>query len=139
MLPKRECQSITVWTIGYDNRSIEAILKLLNKHQIKIVVDVRRFPTSKIEHFKQESMKQWLCMYKIKYVWLGEELGGYRKGGYKKYMRTKIFKMGVQKLLNIAREKPTCIMCVEKNPKYCHRRFLSTYLEERGTKIIHIQ
>jgi len=139
MLPKRECQSITVWTIGYDNRSIEAILKLLNKHQIKIVVDVRRFPTSKIEHFKQESMKKWLRMYKIKYVWLGKELGGYRKGGYKKYMRTKIFKMGMRKLLNIAREKPTCIMCVEKNPKYCHRRFLSTYLEEKGTKIIHIQ
>jgi len=27
---------------------------------------------------------------------------------------------------------------MEKNPKYCHRRFLSAYLERKGVEVIHI-
>lgn len=138
MLLKKEWQNITVWSIGHNCRSIEAFLELLGKHQIEAVVDIRRFPTSKAAHFKRESMEAWLLRHKIEYVWLGEELGGYRRGGYRKHMRTKIFRNGVQKLLNIAKEKHTCIMCMEKNYKYCHRRFLSAYLERKGVKVIHI-
>jgi len=83
-------------------------------------------------------MERWLPENGIEYVWLGKELGGYRKGGYKRHMRTKLFREGVKKLLEIAKQKRTCIMCMEKNPKYCHRRFLSAYLERKGVEVIHI-
>jgi uncharacterized protein (DUF488 family) len=83
-------------------------------------------------------MGKWLPEHGIEYIWLGRELGGYRRGGYKKHMRTKLFKEGIRKLLEIAKVKRTCIMCMEVNPKYCHRRFISTHLEKKGVKVFHI-
>ncbi|MGQ9506479.1 MAG: DUF488 domain-containing protein [Candidatus Bathycorpusculaceae bacterium] len=128
----------TIWTIGHSNRSIEKFLELLNEHKIQVLVDVRSFPTSKIEHFKRESMEKWLPQNGIEYVWLGKELGGYRRCGYKKHMRTKIFREGIRRLLEIAQDKRACIMCMEVNPKYCHRRFISVHLERKGVKVQHI-
>ena len=129
---------LTIWTIGHSNRSKEEFLNLLREHSIEVLADIRSFPTSKIEHFKKENLEKWLPENGVEYVWLGKELGGYRKGGYKRHMRTKLFREGVQKLLEIARQKRTCMMCMEKNPKYCHRRFLSAYLERKGVEVIHI-
>ena len=129
---------LTIWTIGHSNRSKEEFLNLLREHSIEVLADIRSFPTSKIEHFKKENLEKWLPENGVEYVWLGKELGGYRKGGYKRHMRTKLFREGVQKLLEIARHKRTCMMCMEKNPKYCHRRFLSAYLERKGVEVIHI-
>jgi uncharacterized protein (DUF488 family) len=129
---------IVLWTIGHSNRSIKYFVELLKTHKIEVLVDVRSFPTSKVEHFKREKMEQWLPENGVNYVWLGRELGGYRRGGYKEHMRTKLFREGIKRLLDIAREKRTCIMCMETNPKYCHRRHISTYLERKGIKIFHI-
>jgi len=130
--------NISVWTIGHSNRSKETFLELFKEHNIEVLVNVRSFPTSKIEHFKNEEIERWLPENGIEYIWLGKELGGYRQGGYRAHMRTKLFKEGIQKLLEIAAEKRTCIMCMEPNPKYCHRRFISAHLERKGVKVIHI-
>jgi len=131
-------QKLRIWTIGHSNRSVEAFLELLREHSIQVLADIRSFPTSKIEYFRREEMERWLPENGVEYVWLGKELGGYRKGGYKRHMRTKLFREGVKKLLEIAKQKRTCIMCMEKNPKYCHRRFISAYLERKGVEVIHI-
>jgi uncharacterized protein (DUF488 family) len=127
-----------IWTIGHSNRSISTFIELLSEHKIQVVIDIRSFPTSKIEHFKKEQMEKWLPQYSIEYVWLGKELGGYRRGGYKKHMRTKTFREGIRRLLEIAQNKRVCVMCMEVNPKYCHRRFISAYLERKGIKVQHI-
>ncbi|MGB9675782.1 MAG: DUF488 family protein [Candidatus Bathyarchaeales archaeon] len=129
---------LTIWTIGHSNRSINAFLEFLKEFGIQVLVDVRSFPTSKVEHFKRENMEKWLPENGIEYVWLGKELGGYRKGGYRAHIRTKMFKEGISKLLETASRKRTCIMCMEPNPKYCHRRFISAYLEKKGVKVFHI-
>jgi len=129
---------VSVWTIGHSNRTIETFLELLKEHKIEVLVDVRSFPTSKVEHFKREQLEHWLPEHGIEYVWLGRELGGYRRGGYKAHIRTKLFREGIKKLLGIASERRTCIMCMEPNPKYCHRRFISSHLERKGVKVIHI-
>jgi uncharacterized protein (DUF488 family) len=131
-------QKAQIWTIGHSNRSINTFLEMLKEHGIQVLVDVRSFPTSKIEHFKKEQMEKWLQEHGIEYLWLGKELGGYRRGGYKRHMRTKLFREGIKKLLEIAESKRTCIMCMEANPKYCHRRFISTHLERKGVKVAHI-
>jgi len=128
----------SLWTIGHSKRSIATFVDLLKEHNVEVLVDVRRFPTSKIDHFKREEMERWLLEHGIEYVWLGKELGGYRKGGYKTHMRTKLFREGIRRLLEIAATKRTCIMCMEPNPKYCHRRFISAHLERKGVKVVHI-
>lgn len=111
---------------------------MLKEHEIQVLVDIRSFPTSKVEHFKRENLEKWLPENGIEYVWLGKELGGYRKGGYKRHMRTKLFKEGIKKLMEIATQKRTCIMCMETNPKYCHRRFTAAHLERKGVEVVHI-
>lgn len=127
-----------IWTIGHSNHPKNEFLELLSEHGIQVLVDVRSFPTSKVDHFKKEQMERWLPEHGIEYVWMGKELGGYRRGGYKVHMRTKLFREGIQKLLAIASQKRTCIMCMEPNPKYCHRRFISAHLERKGVKVFHI-
>jgi len=117
---------------------METFVELLREHDIRVLVDVRRFPTSKVEHFKREEMERWLPEHGVEYFWLGEELGGYRRGGYSAHMRTKLFREGVKRLLEIAAVKRTCIMCMEPNPKYCHRRHISAHLERKGVEVIHI-
>jgi len=67
--------NLQVWTIGYGNRSLDKFLELLREHEIQVLVDVRSFPTSKIEHYKREALERWLQKYGIEYVWMGEELG----------------------------------------------------------------
>ena len=131
-------EKLRICTIGHSNRSRDTFLEFLSEHGIQILVDVRSFPTSKIEHFKREQMKRWLPEHGIEYVWLGKELGGYRRGGYKRHMRTKLFREGVKQLLEIAEAERACIMCMEVKPKYCHRRFISAHLERKGVKVIHM-
>jgi len=126
---------ITVWTIGHSNRSVERFLELLEEHKIRTLVDIRSFPTS---NFKREEMERWLPEHGVEYVWLGKELGGYRRGGYQAHMKTRLFREGVKKLLELAKQGRACIMCMEKNPKYCHRRFVSAHLERKGVEMGHI-
>jgi len=117
---------------------MDTFLELLKEHAIQVLADVRSFPTSKVEHFKREQMEKWLPEHGIEYAWLGKELGGYRRGGYKGHMRTKLFREGTKRLLEVANDKRICIMCMEVNPKYCHRRFISAHLEGKGVKVTHI-
>lgn len=129
---------VTIWTIGHSNRSVERFLELLEEHKIRTLIDIRSFPTSKIEHFKREEMERWLLEHGVEYVWFGRELGGYRRGGYQAHMKTKLFRDGVKKLLELAKQRRACIMCMERNPKYCHRRFVSAHLEGKGVEMVHI-
>jgi len=127
-----------IFTIGHSTRSFEEFLSLLKQFKISILVDVRRFPTSKLEQFKKEKLEHLLKQEGIKYIHLGKELGGYRKGGYKKYATTKEFMEGIKKLEKIAEENRTAIMCAERVPWRCHRKYISIALEERGWRVIHI-
>jgi len=127
-----------IFTLGTSNRTFKEFLEILEKYQIKVVVDVRHFPTSKLfPHFKKENLKKLLEKEKIKYFHL-EKLGGYREGGYEKYMETKDFKEGLEKLMEIAKREKTAIVCAEKFPWKCHRAFISQALEKKGFKVIHI-
>ena len=82
-----------LWTIGTSKRSIEEFLSLLEAYQIEVIADVRRFPTSKFKRFQQENLEASLNHRGIVYHHI-VELGGYRKGGYKKYMETEDFDKG---------------------------------------------
>ncbi len=129
---------ITIWTIGHSNRSIPEFVSLLKEHRITLVCDVRSFPTSKVEHFRRERMEEWLPRVGIRYVWLGESLGGYRSGGYVNWMKTEMFKQGISDLIKLAKKNNVCIMCMEVDPRYCHRRHISRYLQQMGVKVTHI-
>jgi uncharacterized protein (DUF488 family) len=114
-------------------------MEILDLHQIIAIIDVRRFPTSqRFDHFKKENLIQHLHHHKISYHYLGNLLGGFRKGGYEAYMETVDFLKGLKQLEAIAKEGPSAFMCAEKFPWKCHRNFIASRLKERGWEVIHI-
>jgi len=128
----------TVYTLGTSTRGSQEFLELLLNNKIEMVVDVRRFPTSKFEHFKREQLGRLLAKAGIEYCYLGEELGGYRNHGYRSFIETEEFKKGLQQLEKLAQEKRAVIICAERFPWRCHRRFISLELEKHGWRVIHI-
>jgi len=83
----------TVYTIGHSNRSFQELLEILKAHNVKILVDVRRFPKSRRVPWTESSkLKEHLEREGISYTWLGDLLGGFRSGGYKAYTETEDYK-----------------------------------------------
>ncbi len=121
-----------VYTIGSSTRSLEEFLRILDKYGITRIIDVRRFPTSKFEHFKKENLEKL----RIGYVHI-PELGGYR-GDYKKYMETPEFHRGLTEVLKLIQKEKCAIFCAELLFFRCHRRFISDALTEDGVEVLHI-
>ena len=113
-------------------------MALLQGVGAEVLVDVRRFPTSRFEHFNQEELAKKLSQISIAYLYLGKELGGYRKGGYQAFLASEEFQEGLTSLEEVARERRIVITCAEWSPWRCHRRFISGALEQRGWRVTHI-
>lgn len=130
---------MTIHTAGTSNRSLEEFIEALKAYGIVSAVDVRSFPTSRrYEHFKQEALRNALEGAGIRYVWMGDKLGGYRQGGYQAHMRTEAFAAGLERLQALAAAGPTVFFCAERLPSRCHRRFIAGELEARGWEVVHI-
>lgn len=115
------------------------LVNLIRHYGVKIVIDVRRFPTSaRYPWFKGEEMEKLLISREMEYHHLGELLGGYRSGGYRAYTETMQYKEGIRKLLSIAGGARTAILCSERFPWRCHRRFIARTLEEMSVPVVHI-
>ncbi len=129
----------TIYTVGHSNRSLEEFIALLRGNKIGAVADVRRFPYSRLNpQFNRENLEKALKAAGIEYVWLGNELGGYRTGGYEEYLRTQEFQKGLEKLEFLAYHKRTAVMCAEKLWFRCHRRFIADELVQRGWEVLHL-
>ena len=74
----------------------------------------------------------------IDYVYLGKELGGFRKGGYRAYTQTDAYHAGICRLEEIAKKASTAFMCAERFPWKCHRRIIASTLEQKGWNVLHI-
>ena len=128
----------TVHTLGTSTRTEEEFMELLKGYHIEALIDVRRFPTSRWEHFKKENLRAHLQKEKIQYSYLGKELGGYRKGGYERYIKSTSFQEGIETLEKIAIKQSLVVVCAERLPWRCHRRFIAQVLQQRGWRVIHI-
>ena len=142
-----------IWTIGHSNRSLEQFIELLNSREIQLLADVRRFPGSRrLPHFNQENLSASLASAGIEYVHF-PELGGRRKAlpnspnnawrneafrAYADFMMTPEFRAGIDRLLQVARQKRTAIMCAEALWWQCHRSLVADYLKATGHDVIHI-
>ena len=127
-----------IHTIGHSNRSLEDLIRVLKHYDIQVLVDVRRFPTSTHNpQFKKDMLENKLPESGIEYVWI-ENLGGFRKGGYVEYTETEEFRGELEKLIEIAKQKRTAVMCAELLWFKCHRNFIATALSRRGWEVIHI-
>jgi uncharacterized protein (DUF488 family) len=125
-------------TMGLGGRSLETVLDLLAVARAKRVVDIRRYPTSaRYPHHAVPALHEALRARGFEVLSMGDLLGGDRRGGFERYMGTAAFRRGLARLEAAATETPTMVLCAEKEPDRCHRRFLAAALEERGWKVAH--
>lgn len=127
-----------IYTLGTGRRNEEDFIEILLSYDIKILIDVRSFPKSKIPVFTREDLENLLKREGINYIFLGKELGGFRKGSYEAYTKTEDFKKGIDKLENIAETGNAVLICAERFPWKCHRRWIARELHWRGWQIEHI-
>lgn len=145
-----------VYTVGHSNRSLEEFLEILEEQGIQVILDVRRWPTSsRYPHFDRNRLQMALKERGMKYLWLGDLLGGYRRKGlgesspnmgwsrggfrnYADYALTEEFRGGLERILCKARRERTSIMCSERFYWRCHRRIIADHLLAMGVEVIHI-
>ena len=127
-----------IYSIGTSTRSLDEFVSLLRQYGIETAVDVRSFPTSRFEHFKRDAFERGLRELGFRYVYLGAELGGYRRGGYEHYMATPGFRAGLSKLVGIGNSSMTAFVCAERLPWRCHRRWIGARLMREEWEVIHI-
>jgi uncharacterized protein (DUF488 family) len=127
-----------IYTLGTDRRTEEDFIEILLAYNIQTLIDVRRFPKGKIPIFRRENLEALLSQEGLEYYFLGTELGGFRKGGYIAYTLTDDFRKGIDLLESLAVKKKSVIICAERFPWKCHRKWIARELRKRGWEIEHI-
>lgn len=145
---------VTLYTIGHSTRSLEELIRVLQAHGIKNLVDIRAFPASRrLPHFNRETLELELPKAGIAYLW-EPRMGGRRKKitkesrntairsdsfrNYADYMLTPEFQEAAAEVRTLAAEKPTAYMCAEKLYFQCHRMMVSDYYVAHGDEVLHI-
>lgn len=143
----------TLYTVGHSTRSAEKLIELLREHGVELLVDVRRYPTSRRHpQFRAEALEGSLREAGIAYRH-EEALGGYRSPhpespnrgwesdgfrGYADHLLTEEGRDAVDRLLGAAGERTVAVMCAEAVPWRCHRQVLADALVARGADVRHI-
>jgi uncharacterized protein (DUF488 family) len=127
-----------IYTLGTSDRTPDEFLALLKDVGVEVVVDVRRFPTSRFKHFEKDELSRLLERGGFYYIYLGKELGGYRRKGYEAYVGTEEFRQGLSRLKELVCKSRVVILCAERLPWRCHRRFIGQELERDGFKVVHV-
>src|SRR6267143_3666892 len=120
-----------IYTIGHSTRGLPEFLGLLAAHRVTQVVDVRRYPVSRRHpHFTRDALAAALSEAGITYHHEAD-LGGRRPAradsantawrsaafrGYADYMATPAFQDALTRLLDLARARPTALLCAEAVP-----------------------
>lgn len=136
-----EKTQITVYTIGHGRHSWLDFLSLLQKYEIQFLCDVRSIARSRWVQFNGAVLSENLLENNIGYEHLPE------CGGKTKPLPEEL-NAGIERILELAAELRTVIMCSESQPltkhkiprANCHRiGLLSPQLKKHGAnEIIHI-
>lgn len=144
----------SVFTVGYQEKSISEFLEKLKKNNISVLIDIREIPASRSKGFSKNQLNDALNGIGIKYIHV-KELGSPKKireklhndndynyfmVEYKKHLEGKL-----DILMELYRDTITtelsCLMCMERLPSYCHRKIVAEKIKEidgNGLQIVHI-
>lgn len=110
-------KKVRLFTIGHSNLSAKAFIDLLDKHEIKTLVDVRGKPYSRFVHFQRPNLAAMLNDIGVTYYAAGKWLGGVEDTSVK----SKKFIEKMERVVELGSEAPTAMMCSEGDPIGCHR------------------
>ena len=147
---------LPVYTVGHSTRTIAEFVDVLRTGAVQLVVDIRTVPKSRTNpQYNFDAAAENLAPVQLRYTRIAE-LGGLRGRArevpeevngfwenrsfhnYADYALSDAFEAGLERLIAIADEQPTAIMCSEAVWWRCHRRIVADYLISRGREVFHL-
>jgi len=141
----------TLFTLGYQQRSIEEFVSILTRSRIDVLIDVRETAWSHKPGFSKSALQEALEDNGIDYVhaafagnpkWLRANADSHRQclDWYSWYLSefSEIVPAFDELVGEYLREaKRVCIICSERHADDCHRAILAAEWQERGARAVH--
>lgn len=140
-----------IYTVGYGAKSLVDFRAILGTYSVQYLIDVRSSPYSKYRpEYSREPLKNDLGKYCVKYVFMGDQLGGRPnddscydcegKVDYSILEKKPYFITGLARIMKAeAMGYKICLMCSEEKPEDCHRsKLIGRILASKGLSIVHI-
>jgi len=139
-------------TIGYEGASPADFIQTLKVADVELVVDVRDRAQSRRPGFSKSALEQLLSAAGIGYLHL-RELGDPKEGReaaragnmrlfhqtYAKVLDTEAAEAALEQLASAVSAQSICLLCYERDHRYCHRKLVSDKLEAMtGNKARHL-
>ena len=126
-----------IFTIGYEKATQPEVIAALEQAGVKRLIDVRAVPLSRRPGFSKNVLANGLAGHGIEYVLLkalGTPPEG-REAARKNDLETldRVYSgqleepqaiVQAQQMLELAAEKPSALLCFERDPSGCHRTLL---------------
>lgn len=139
-----------IFTIGYEAATMSDFLAALTMAGVKRVIDVRALPLSRRPGFSKTPLRGALEEAGIEYKHLkalgtpAEGRAAARAGRHADMARVyagqlelpEAMAQGAQ-MLELAEEKPSALLCFEREPEHCHRSLLLEAVAP-GAEIVHL-
>jgi uncharacterized protein (DUF488 family) len=130
-------KSLRIFTIGYERTTVPEFIAALVKAGVQRVIDVRALPLSRRPGFSKSPLRAALEEARIEYVHLkalGTPAAGRtaaRAGRHADLERIYAGQLELPEamvqsaqMLELARGKPSALLCMERDPTHCHRSLL---------------
>ena len=127
----------TIYTIGYEGVTQAAVIDSLKQAGVELLADIRYLPLSRRPGFSKSSLKAAAEEAGIAYrhfKQLGTPAEGReaaRRGDHAALARVYAGQLELPEaiaqsalMLEMAREKPSALLCMERDPAQCHRTLL---------------
>ena len=126
-----------IFTIGYEGATVAEFLAALQKAGVERVIDIRAVPNSRRPGFSKTPLRNALAEAGIDYVHLralgtpADGRAAARAGRKEELKRIYAGQLELPeaiaetgKMLDLSREKPSALLCYERDPAACHRTLL---------------
>lgn len=139
-----------IFTIGYEGTTVGEFISALQSVGVQRVIDVRALPLSRRPGFSKSPLRAALEEARIEYVHLkalgtpAEGRAAARAGRHADLERIYAGQLELPDaivqsaiMLEMALEKPSALLCMERDPAHCHRTLLLDAVAT-GWEVIHL-
>jgi uncharacterized protein (DUF488 family) len=126
-----------IFTIGYEGTTVPEFIAALSSAGVKRVIDIRALPLSRRPGFSKSALRSALGQAGIEYLHLKalgtppEGRAAARAGRQADLERIYAGQLELPEaivksaqMLSLAREMPSALLCLEREPAHCHRTLL---------------
>jgi uncharacterized protein (DUF488 family) len=139
-----------IFTIGYEGTTVREFLAALKTAGVERIIDVRAVANSRRPGFSKTPLRNTLAEAGIDYVHLralgtpADGRAASRAGRYADLERIYAGQLELPEaiaqgaeMLELARNKPSALLCFEREPAHCHRSLLLNAVAE-DAKVVHL-